>query len=98
MYAWVTCRQIAPGCGHSCPLCVLRRGQFNHRSDAVAIAFMSSQPKRDPVITGDGFIVEDMSGASIGADDSVDAAIIVDVADRHATPHPGLLKHFTGSK
>ena len=49
------------------------------------------------MIRSDGFIVQDVGGASVGGDYRIRAAIIIYVTNRHATPYPRLPEDISGS-
>jgi hypothetical protein len=53
---------------------------------------MPHQKESDPVVVGRGFVVENVRRAAIGADDCIQSAIIIQIADGQPAPDPWLLK------
>ena len=76
----------------------MRGCEFEDGADCIAVGGMAGQSEGDPMIAGliaRGLavgawclIVKHVRGTAIGADDGVDTAIVVEIAERKAATHP----------
>ena len=79
MNALVARRQVAAGSGNSGELRTGRGDEFDFGADSVAIALVANEFEDEPMILRGSFVVQNVSGAVVGGDDHVDAAVIVDI-------------------
>src|ERR1700722_4144423 len=90
-------REIAAGGGYGGELGASRGAELDFGADGVAIAFVTDEFEREPVIGGDRFVAKDVSGAIVGGNHGVDTTIIVQVTGSQSAADPGLLKDFSGT-
>ena len=88
--------EIAAAGGDGHPLRAGGGGEFDLCADGVAVAAMADEQQGEPVVGGFDFVAEDVGGATVGGDDGVDAAIVVEVSGGEASCDPGLLEDGSG--
>src|ERR1035438_5479133 len=92
MHPRVACRHITAGGRQRDPLRTLGSCQLHERANPVPVTPVPGQVKRDPVVRGGRLVEKNVRGSPIRGDHCIDAAVVVDVADRHAASYPCLVK------
>jgi len=72
-----------------------RGDEFDFGADGVAVALVPDQLQGQPMILRGRFVSENVGGTVVRGYHGIDAAIVVNIADRQAAAHPGLVKNRT---
>src|SRR5438477_11512432 len=88
--------KITSRCSDRDPLRALIRDQFDNSADAVAVALVTCEAQRDPVIRSGSLVMEDVYASAIGGEHGVDTAVVVDVADGQPAANPGIVEDIAG--
>ena len=92
MHAFVAGREIAAAGADGGVLCSCGGDSFQLCTDCVPIALVTHQLQSEPVIVRLRFVADHVGCAIVGGNDGVFQSVIIDVAHRHASSNPRLLK------
>ena len=95
MQAFVAGGEIATCGSHSSGLETIRGQNSDFRSNRIAVARVPNKFQRQPMLCRRSLIAQHIKRPVIRGHDCVQTTIIVDVSNRHATPHPGFSKNAT---
>ena len=95
MRALVTRGKVTAGCCYGHELWPLGRDELHYCADSIPVAFVPHKLQQQPMVLRRRLVVQDVYGPIICCYHSVQAPVIIQIADSHPSRHPCLMENLS---